>query len=83
VFVVPSERRRGVLRALMTAAERWCDERDIPEMRLHNSASSREARDAWTSLGFEVVEEVRRREVHPAKPAANRHTPPRAHAEAR
>jgi ribosomal protein S18 acetylase RimI-like enzyme len=83
VFVVPSERRRGVLRALVTAAERWCDEHAIPEMRLHNSASSREARDAWTALGFEVVEEVRRREVHPAKTAADRRTPPRAHAEVR
>lgn len=83
VFVVPGERRRGVLRGLMTAAERWCDERGIPEMRLHNSASSKEARDAWTSLGFEVVEEVRRRDVHPRKPATSRHTSPRAHAEVR
>jgi GNAT superfamily N-acetyltransferase len=64
VYVVPSERRRGVLRALLTAAERWCDERGIREMRLNNSTRSPTARDAWQSLGFEVVEEVRRRPIH-------------------
>ncbi len=83
VFVVPGERRKGVLRALVAAAERWCEEHDITEMRLHNSAASREARHAWTSLGFDVVEEVRRREVRPANPAASRRTPPRRHAEVR
>lgn len=65
VYVLPRERKHGVLRALMTATERWCDERGLTEMRLHNSASSPNARAAWSSLGFEVVEEVRRRDVHP------------------
>lgn len=83
VYVVSSERRRGVLRALMSAAERWCDERGISEMRLHNSTSSLTARETWSSLGFEVVEEVRRREVHPRTPASDRHTTPREHAEVR
>ncbi len=64
VYVLPSERRNGVLRALMSAAERWCDERGIREMRLNNSTHAQIARDAWQSLGFEVVEEVRRRAVH-------------------
>lgn len=64
VYVASDERRKGVLHALMAAAERWCDERGLSEMRLHNSSRSRDARAAWTSLGFEVVEEVRRRDVH-------------------
>jgi GNAT superfamily N-acetyltransferase len=70
VFVVPPERKKGVLRAMMRAAERWCDERDIGEMRLHNAASSKAARETWGALGFEVVEEVRRRDVHPRPNAA-------------
>ncbi len=64
VYVVPSARRRGVMRALVRAAEEWCDERGLGEMRLHNAASSRIAADAWGALGFEVVEQVRRRAVH-------------------
>jgi GNAT superfamily N-acetyltransferase len=64
VYVVPDERRKGVLRALMHAAERWCDEREIGEMRLNNSAASAEARAIWDALGFQVVEETRRRDVH-------------------
>ena len=63
VYVVPSARRRGVMRALVRAAEDWCDERGLGEMRLHNAASSRVAVAAWTALGFEVVEQVRRRVV--------------------
>jgi hypothetical protein len=43
-------------------------------MRLHNSSSSAVARAAWSALGFEVVEEVRRRELRP--PSA---TKPTAH----
>jgi len=61
VYVVPSARRRGVMRALVRAAEAWCDERGLGEMRLHNAASSRVAVAAWSALGFEVVEQVRRR----------------------
>ena len=63
VYVVPSARRRGVMRALVRAAEDWCDERGLGEMRLHNAASSRVAVAAWTALGFEIVEQVRRRVV--------------------
>jgi GNAT superfamily N-acetyltransferase len=73
VYVASDERRKGVLHALMAAAEHWCDERGLTEMRLHNSSRSREARAAWSSLGFEVVEEVRRRDVHrPAERIAAR-----------
>lgn len=81
VFVEPEERRRGVLHALMAAAERWCDERGLGEMRLHNSSTSAEARATWDALGFEVVEEVRRREIHPPKSAEPRGK--RTHAEVR
>jgi len=63
VYVVPSERRRGVLRALLGAADRWCRERGIDEMRLHNATSSPLAADVWSAFGFEVVEQVRRRVI--------------------
>jgi GNAT superfamily N-acetyltransferase len=63
VYVVPSERRRGVLRALLGAAERWCRNRGIDEMRLHNATSSPLAADVWSAFGFEVVEQVRRRVI--------------------
>lgn len=63
VYVVPSARRRGVMRALVRAAEAWCDERGLGEMRLHNASSSRVAVAAWSALGFAVVEQVRRRVV--------------------
>ena len=66
VYVVPDERKRGVLRALMRAADDWCDTRGLTEMRLHNSSSSPDAQGAWSALGFEVVEEVRRRELRPS-----------------
>lgn len=79
VFVVPAERKKGTLRAMMTAAEAWCDERGLAEMRLHNSSTSATAREAWAALGFEVVEEVRRRVVHPPAPHPRRN---RSHAEA-
>ncbi|MEP6493206.1 MAG: GNAT family N-acetyltransferase [bacterium] len=61
VYVAPMARRKGVLRALLAAADRWCEERGIDEMRLHNSATSGGAAQAWSALGFEVVEQVRRR----------------------
>jgi ribosomal protein S18 acetylase RimI-like enzyme len=77
VYVRPAERKRGVLRALMRAAEEWCVDRGLAEMRLHNSTSNPTARGAWQALGFEVVEEVRRR-VLPTRPTTPRST--RAHA---
>jgi GNAT superfamily N-acetyltransferase len=66
VYVMPGERKKGVLRGLLEAADRWCEERGLGEMRLHNSVFSSEARQAWKALGFEVVEEVRRRALAPA-----------------
>jgi ribosomal protein S18 acetylase RimI-like enzyme len=77
VYVVPAERRRGVLRALLAAAERWCAQRGLAEMRLHNAASARTAAAVWSAFGFEVVEEVRRRRLPAEKPMA---PVPRTHA---
>jgi GNAT superfamily N-acetyltransferase len=72
VYVRPRARRTGVLRALLAAAEAWCDERGIDEMRLHNATSSAVAERTWSALGFEVVEHVRRRATRVAAPAAAR-----------
>ena len=80
VYVVPAERRRGVLRALLAAAERWCEQRGLAEMRLHNAASARTAAAVWSAFGFEVVEEVRRRRL-PVERSTS--TLPRTHAGAR
>ena len=72
VYVRPASRRKGILRALLTAAENWCEERGIDEMRLHNATSSTVAERTWTSLGFEVVEHVRRRATRVSSPADSR-----------
>ena len=66
VYVRPELRRRGVLRALLRAAERWARARGLDQMRLHNVAGSAAAEGAWSSLGFEVVEQVRVRSLAPA-----------------
>lgn len=63
VYVRPELRRRGVLRALVAAAERWTRERKLEQMRLHNVAGSEMAERAWTALGFAVVEQVRVKRV--------------------
>ena len=78
VYVIPAERRRGVLRALLAAAERWCEDRGLSEIRLHNSGSSTVAAGVWEAFGFEVVEEVRRRVLPVSHPPRST---PRAHAE--
>jgi ribosomal protein S18 acetylase RimI-like enzyme len=63
VYVVPAERRAGVLRALMAAAEAWSRARGLGEMRLHNAADNPLAGAAWEALGFEVVEVLRVRKM--------------------
>jgi ribosomal protein S18 acetylase RimI-like enzyme len=72
VYVRPADRRQGVLHALVAAAEAWCDERGITEMRLHSATSSVEAVGAWDALGFEIVEHVRRRTLASAHPQSVR-----------
>jgi GNAT superfamily N-acetyltransferase len=79
VYVRPSDRRQGVLRALLAAADAWCEERGLTEMRLHSSSLSPVARGAWDALGFDVVEHVRRRALTPVPPRIR----PHIHAESR
>ena len=63
VYVVPAERRRGVLRLLIREAEEWSLERGLREMRLHNASDNALAGEAWEALGFEVVEVLRVRRL--------------------
>jgi GNAT superfamily N-acetyltransferase len=62
-YVRPDARRRGVLRALLRAADRWSRARGLDQMRLHNVAGSVAAEEAWSALGFAVVEQVRVRDL--------------------
>jgi ribosomal protein S18 acetylase RimI-like enzyme len=62
-YVRPEARRRGVLRALLRAADRWARARGLDQMRLHNVSGNAAAEGAWTALGFSVVEQVRVRDV--------------------
>jgi ribosomal protein S18 acetylase RimI-like enzyme len=63
VYVMPKARERGVLHTLMAAADGWCRDRGLDEMRLHNAADNPLANAAWESLGFEVVEHLRVRSL--------------------
>ena len=74
VYVRPAYRRRGVLRALLTTAHAWCDERGLSEMRLHSVGPATPAAAAWDALGFDVVEQVRVRKLPRGtrSPAADR-----------
>jgi GNAT superfamily N-acetyltransferase len=62
-YVRPDIRRRGVLRALLAAADRWARTRGLDQMRLHNISGSTAAEGAWSALGFSVVEQVRVRDL--------------------
>lgn len=59
VYVRPAYRRRGVLRALLAQAHRWCADRGLVEMRLNSVGPGTPAAAAWDALGFDVVEQVR------------------------
>jgi ribosomal protein S18 acetylase RimI-like enzyme len=59
-YVRPEARRRGALRALVTAARHWCADRGLDEARLHSVANDEGSNRAWDALGFEVVEHMRR-----------------------
>ena len=63
VYVIPKAREQGVLRAMLHAADTWCAERGLDEMRLHNAADNPLANAAWEALGFEVVEHLRVRSL--------------------
>jgi ribosomal protein S18 acetylase RimI-like enzyme len=59
VYVIPSARRHGVLRALFIAAVGWCRERGLREARLHNAVENETANAVWDALGFQIVEHLR------------------------
>jgi aminoglycoside 6'-N-acetyltransferase I len=65
-YVRPEARRRGALRALVAAARAWCAERGLDEARLHSVAGDEGSNRAWTALGFEIVEHMRRSAIAPA-----------------
>ena len=56
VYVTPEQRRTGVLRCLLDAADRWCRRNGLSEMRLQCALSNDVGRKAWESLGFEPAE---------------------------
>ena len=60
-YVIPGERRAGVLRLLAARAVSWCTARGLAEVRLHADAANTGAAKAWESLGFAVVEHLRRK----------------------
>jgi GNAT superfamily N-acetyltransferase len=62
-YVRPDARRRGALRAMVRAADRWARARGLDQMRLHNVSGSVGAEGAWSALGFAVVEQVRVRQL--------------------
>jgi GNAT superfamily N-acetyltransferase len=70
VYVRPGARRSGVLHALLRAAEDWCERRGLAELRLHNAADNPDAGETWQKLGFDVVEVLRMRTLHPRPPGS-------------
>ncbi|MGH7710227.1 MAG: GNAT family N-acetyltransferase [Gemmatimonadaceae bacterium] len=65
VYVTPTQRRRGVLTALVRHAEAWCGEHGVDEMRLHCGVENRIGNAAWNALGFEPAEILRVRQIRP------------------
>jgi ribosomal protein S18 acetylase RimI-like enzyme len=63
VYVVPEKRRRGVLTALVHAAETWCASHDVDEMRLHVGVENDAGNAAWKALGFKPAEILRVRKI--------------------
>lgn len=56
VYVVPAQRRTGVLRALLDAADRWCRRHRLAGMRLQCALTNDVGRKAWEALGFSPAE---------------------------
>lgn len=65
-YVIPGERRMGILKALFGEGVRWCRTRGLSEVRLYVSIEDDVARSAWSSLGFAAVEELRIHRLTPA-----------------
>lgn len=66
VYVAPAHRRRGVLRALLAGADRWCRRQRLIGMRLQCALENTAGRTAWESLGFRPAELLYLRAVPPA-----------------
>jgi GNAT superfamily N-acetyltransferase len=62
-YVVPAERRKGVLRALVRAADRWCAHHSLTGMRLQCGLANEAGRAAWEKLGFIAAEVLYVRDV--------------------
>ena len=62
-YVIPSERRGGVMRALLAGADRWCRKHRLAGMRLQCALSNETGRKAWEALGFEPAEVLYVRDV--------------------
>ena len=63
VYVVPEQRRSGVLRALLAAADDWCRQQRLRGMRLQCALTNDAGRKAWESLGFSAAETLYLRSV--------------------
>ena len=63
VYVVPEQRRTGVLRALLDAADQWCRKEGLTGMRLQCALANDVGQKAWESLGFTPAETVYLRTV--------------------
>ena len=63
VYVRPEARRGGVLKQLLAAAERWCRQRGLDELRLHSTIEGESGNRAWSALGFEVAEYSRTKRI--------------------
>lgn len=59
VYVEPAARRTGVMTALVQAAEQWCTDRGLTEIRLHSVHGDAVSGTAWERSGFAPVEVVR------------------------
>jgi GNAT superfamily N-acetyltransferase len=62
-YVRPGFRRRGALRALVSAADAWCQSRRLGELRLHCAAGNDGGNAAWSALGFAAADVRYRRGV--------------------
>ena len=63
VYVVPAQRRTGVLRALLDSADQWCRREGLNAMRLQCALSNDVGRKTWESVGFTPAETVYLRTV--------------------
>lgn len=62
-YVDAPNRRAGILRALVDAAERWSFERGVNDIRLRCTVENTEGNAAWAALGYGVAAFVRRKQV--------------------